>query len=674
MRLFIAEKPSVAKALAEHLGNPRRGDGCLDCGSNVVTWCFGHILEQAPPEAYGEQFKRWEFDSLPIVPEAWKLTPKEDAAKQLAAIGQLLDRADEIVHAGDPDREGQLLVDEVLEHFANRKPVRRIWLAALDAGSITKAMAGLRPNSEFQGLKAAAEARSRADWLVGMNLTRAYTIVGRKSGHDGVLSVGRVQTPTLALVVKRDLEIEGFKAKTYFSPVATVAHANGSFAATWQAPEGAAGLDDEGRLTDGAAAKALLAKLQGQPATIAACETKRCQEKAPLPWSLSAIQKAASAKYGMGAQAVLDACQSLYETHKLASYPRTDCPYLPQSQHGNAARILAALPQEYRELAAGADTSLKSPAYDDAKITAHHGIVPTGESTAGKSLTQDEARIFDLIVRAFIAQFYPAHEYDQTSVKVTIARETFTAAGRVEIAPGWRQVFTLDEENEGDESSEAPKLPSMRAGDPVRIEGLRLDEKRTKAPARFTDGSLIAAMTTVHKLVDDPKLKAMLKETAGIGTEATRAGIIETLLARGFIVKKGKQLISTPSGRSLIAALPPLVCDPGLTGLFEQALEDIVSGSVSAEAFLTRQVALVTKLVNEASNSTVNISGEVHKCPECSKPLRRIKGGKGFFWGCSGKNDGCKFTCDDTSGKPDFKGKKSGPKAKGKGWSPQKSA
>lgn len=651
MRVVIAEKPSVAKGIAPFFGASKSGNGCVEGNGVAVTWCFGHLFEQAPPEAYDPAYKKWRAEDLPIAPGQWKLEAKSDAKKQLSVIGKLLKQAKEVIHAGDPDREGQLLVDEVLEHFGYKGPVKRLWLAALDDASIKKAIGGMRPGDEYKSLGAAAEARSRADWLVGMNLSRAYTIAGRASGHDGVLSVGRVQTPTLALIVRRDLEIEQFKPRDYFVPLATFRHANGAFKATWQAREGVPGLDEEGRLIDASIANALVAKVTGKPGVIAKYEQKAGKETAPLPFSLSELQKACSAKWGLGAQQVLDIAQALYETHKVTSYPRTDCGYLPESQHADAARLLGALQKKF-SFAKGANASIRSAAFNDKKVTAHHGIVPTGVLPG--SLSDAEAKVYELICKHYVAQFYPDHEYLSTSVEVICEGETFKATGRVPTKPGWKVIFNGTTEDEAGDASE--ELPQMRQGEVAQCVSATAEAKQTKPPARFSDGTLVAAMTNIHKFVTDTEIKKRLRETQGIGTEATRAGIIETLLKRGFVQKKGKHLISTPQGRALVAALgSSQVADPGMTGLFEQALEMVVDGKLDPNRFLASQVAWLKEQIGQALSSSIGGAAPAPavKCPTCGKPMRKRAGAKGAFWGCTGYPD-CKATAPDVKGMPVF--------------------
>lgn len=664
MRLFIAEKPSLGKAIAQFLpakgvskGPAGKPPTHIVAGDDVVTWCFGHLLEMAEPESYSEAYKQWSFDVLPIVPDDWQLIPKDDAKSQIKAIKELLAEADEVVNAGDPDREGQLLVDELLEHLGNTNPVKRIWLAALDESSVRKALGSLRDNGEYQQLKASAEARQRGDWLVGMNLTRAYTLAGRRTGYDGVLSVGRVQTPTLALVVNRDLTIENFKAKDFFGVSAAIKAAGGGFLARWK-PADSVPVDESGRVLDKGIADAVAAKVTGQAGQVVKYEAAEKKQAAPLPYSLSSLQAAANKKLGLGAQDVLDIAQELYEA-KLTTYPRTDCNYLPESQLGDAAQVLAGLPDDYAELVKQADTSLKSAAWNDKKITAHHAIIPTGQRA---DLKGKQAQVFDLIVRAYLAQFFPAHTYRQTSIVLDVAGETFTASGKTPLLPGWKVVFgaSVEDEDEGEEKDKDAKqtLPALTNGEAVACESASVESKKTTPPARFTEGTLIQAMTNIHQLVEDPELKKRLKETAGIGTEATRAGIIETLKKRGFIAEKGKQIISTDPGRKLILALPEKVKSPGLTGLFEQLLDGIAEGKITAEQFLAKQVEFVSKYVEEAKTATLGLAA-AHPCPVCKQGhLRRRTNDKGVFWGCSRYQDGCKTSFPDKAGKPDLSPKK----------------
>ncbi|SAL62496.1 DNA topoisomerase 3 [Caballeronia humi] len=676
MRLFIAEKPSVAKAIAGELGTTGKGDGYIECGNDTITWCFGHMLEQADPDAYTPEDvprnptsgkKIWRVEELPIIPESWIMQPREDAKAQLAVVGRLLKNAAEIVNAGDPDREGQLLVDEVLEHFHCNKPVRRFWVQAQDSVSVQRGLAALKDNVEFRGFAGAAQARGRADWLIGMNFSRAYTLRAQRGGSRALLTIGRVQTPTLALVVARDREIEAFKPIPYHTIRAAFKHEGGVFLAAWRAQEDQAGLDPEGRLTDTAIANKLVESVSGQPGKVIEYKQEPKKKAQPRAYSLSDITLLASNKFGYSATDVLDVCQSLYEIHKLTSYPRTDCAFLPESQHADAPRVLDAIKDAYPDVAGlveGANPKIKSKTWDDSKITAHHGIIPTMHKGSIAGLSEQERNIYDLIVRAYLAQFYPLHEYLATSVALDVAGERFEASGKVITRNGWRDVYAeADEEAEAETDGGEQALPGMTNGDAVScVKATRVDAK-TKAPSRFTEGTLQRAMENIHKYVTDAEHKKLLRDGDGIGTSATRASIISELKRRNFLEVNGKQIISTTLGRSMTDALPEVVKSPVLTALYERMLKAIELGSSDVASFIEKQEIFVREQVAKANDGTVKIAGakeapkisETHKCMACGKGLVRRAGQKAatFFWSCSGYPT-CSQTYPDAKGKPNY--------------------
>lgn len=669
MRLFIAEKPSLAAAIAGGLGKPVKKRTHIEVGDDIVTWCVGHILEQCMPEDYDPELRKWRAETLPIAPQEWKLKVKDGMKDQLDAIAGFLKRADSVVNAGDPDREGQLLVDEVLLYLGNRKPVQRVLVSDYNEAPLRKALTSIQSNNsqQFRGWYDSALARSRFDWLFGLNLTRAYTLAAQRIGYEGVLTVGRVQTPTLGLVVARDLAIEGFKPVPFYTLAATIKHAGGSFQANWKAKAEQAGLDAEGRLVDEKVAQALAARLTGKPAKITKYEKKPGSEHPPLPFSLSSLQMAANDRYGFTAQQVLDICQSLYETHKLTTYPRTDCNYLSEAQHADAAALMEVVTANLPELAsvaAKADTARKSPAFNDKKVTAHHAIVPTSRRMDISALTDAEKKIYDMVVRAWLAQFFPPCQFMLTGIEVSVDGETFTARGKTPVSAGWRAVYALPEaepDDKDDDAGDKQALPVMKQGDDALCEKVAVKNRKTSPPKRFTDKLLLAAMLDIHKYVDDPAAKARLKEGQGIGTEATRAGIIEELKKRSFIVpvKAGsKELVSTPAARALIAALPKHAKDPALTGICEQALDMVAAGRLSVDDFLGRNLRLITKLVTDASTATLNVPvAPKVTCPKCKTgTLKKRKGKNGAFWGCSNWNaePPCKATFEDVRGKPDL--------------------
>lgn len=678
MRLFIAEKPSLAAAIASQLpGASNKTRTHFMVGNDAVTWCVGHVLEQFMPEDYDPAFKQWSVDVLPIAPTQWKLKIKDGFQGQVKAIADLLKKADVVVNAGDPDREGQLLIDELLLYLGNRKPVQRVLIPDPNPVPVRKALAAIEDNNaqKFRGWYDSALARSRFDWLFGLNLTRAYTLAARRIGYDGVLSVGRVQTPTLGLIVGRDLAIEGFKPIPFFKLTAQVQHANGVFTANWRPRPDQAGRDGEGRLIDAAIAQGLATRLTGKPVSIVRYEKKPGNEHPPLPFSLASLQMAANDRYGLGAQQVLDICQALYETHKLTTYPRTDCNFLSEAQHADAAEIIGVVTANMPELAAvakKADVNRKSSAYNDAKITAHHAIVPTSRRADASALKDDERKVYDMIVRAYLAQFFPPSQFLSTDIEVSIDGEKFAAKGKTPVSPGWREIYAVpevsaDEKSGDDDGDDKQALPAMSQGDPAQCKHCTANARATTPPPRFTEKLLLAAMIDIQKYVTDPAAKARLKEGDGIGTSATRAGIIEELKKRLFIgaPKAGsKQLISTAAGRALIAALPEHAKSPALTGICEQALDMVAAGRLSCDDFIARNMQLITKLVTDANTATLNVPvAPKVPCPDCKTgQLKQRKGKNGAFWSCTNWNAEPKCTAayDDFRGKPNFNPKPKG--------------
>lgn len=662
MRLFIAEKPSMARNIAECLDPQGKKDGYIEIKGGAVSWCVGHILSQAPPDHYDPKYREWNESDLPIIPSKWRLIVSKGMTGQLGILKKLLGQADEIVNAGDPDREGQLIVDEVLEYLGNRKPVRRLWLASLDTKSVREALTSMKSNAEFTALRESALARSRADWLVGMNLSRSFTARARRGGFDKVVSVGRVQTPTLSLVVSRDREIESFVPKDYFVLTASVKVSSGTLPMAWSPGPDHVGLDPDGRCVDRTVLVTVARNADGKSSRLDV-ETKRKTESPPLPFSLSGLTAVASKRWGYSAKEVLDAAQTLYE-RKLTTYPRTDCEYLPENQYGDAAGLLKSLGNIWKE-ARNADPGKRSKAWNTEKITAHHAIIPTSQAADPASLgSKILSNLYDLIVRHYIAQFYPDFTFSETTVKAVFAGEPFQTKGRIPLDQGWKAIFSSEkdeEDEEGGEQNRGQTLPALQNVETGTVSGTDIQSKKTTPPARFTDGTLILAMKSVHRFVTDPKLKAILKENEGIGTEATRASIIEILLKREFLKKEGKKnLVSTPSGRALIDLVSIDVKSPGTTALWERDLESITSRE-KCEDFVSRIGTFVSKIVDgNRTGESGRFSGqkgsaESHPCPSCGRPLSRIKGPSGFFWGCTGyraTEKPCKTTCPDENGKP----------------------
>ncbi len=672
MRLFIAEKPSVAKAIAAVLGTTNKGQGFIECGSDTITWCFGHMFELAEPDEYTPEDvprnkagkKLWRTEELPIIPEEWVLNPKTDTKSQLNIIKKLVRQADSIVHAGDPDREGQLLVDDVLLHCDNNKPVSRFWVSAQDKVSIERGLNKLKNNDDYLGWAEAARGRQRADWLIGMNLSRAFTLRAERGGSRSVLTVGRVQTPTLNLVVMRDKEIENFKPKDFFKIEAEFSYKDSAFVAKWQPGDDQIGLDSENRLLDGTIADNLVSKLQGQAGVISKYEQKTKKQNQPLSLSLSDISLLASNKHGFTAEETLKVCQSLYETHKLTSYPRTDCSYLPESQHSDAPAILDALRHNmsaWTHFIDKADPQIKSKTWNDKKVTAHHGIIPTMNKADISQLSDKESKLYQLIVRAYLAQFYPLHEFLNTAVEIQIADENFATSGKVVTVNGWRDVY--QDEDDDKNANDDQSLPAMANNQAVYCQNSFKKAAKTKAPSRYTEGSLMRAMKNIHKEIDDPEIRKILQDGDGIGTPATWASIVSELKRREFLAAKGKQIISTTLGRSLIAALPKVVTSPILTALYERVLKNIENDEAELLSFVSKQEEFIRTQVDKANDGSVKIAGgkkaptvsTIHKCMSCGHGLtRRVSKKKGkFWWGCSNYPT-CDQTYQDVKGRPNY--------------------
>ena len=613
--LYIAEKPSLGRAIAEGLGIVRRENGFFVCrNGTTVTWCFGHLFEQAEPDAYlpddipttKRGKKMWRLRDLPVIPVEWKtLVRKQKGVKgQLSVIGKLIRSSAVIVNAGDPDREGQLLVDEVLEHFRVRKPVKRFWVSAIDPASIKKGLAALKENQGYAGMRDAARARSRADWLLGMNLSRAYTL----TGPGGLIAVGRVQTPTLAMVARRDYAVRHFVPKPYLAITANLAKEAEAFRAKWQPKPGQPGMDEEGKLLlDIPLGRALVEKLSKEKtATVLSAETKRKRVHPPKVYSLADIQAEANRLYGFTAEETLAGCQALYEKHKVTSYPRTDSSYLPESQHAEAPGVLAAIAKTFPATARAvekANPNLKSPVFNDKKVTAHHGIVPVAHAVDWSQLSDREQKLYRLIAKRYIAQFFPVHEYDETVVKLALGDEIFTARGRVVVVKGWKALYAKaektapekrtaksrkgDEKKEEEDEDAAQTLPPLQKGDVVDLLSVDGREDQTKPPAYFTEGTLIAAMETIWKAFDDPHLQEKLKEAGGIGTPATRSMIIQELKRKKYLETEGKKLHCTEEGRRVLLTASPKVRSAVLTAQFEAKLQEIERGTTTLSAFVS---------------------------------------------------------------------------------------
>ncbi|MBE8575050.1 DNA topoisomerase III [Vibrio sp. OPT18] len=637
-RLIIAEKPSLGRAIAAALPNPQKKDqGFIKCGNgDVVTWCIGHLLEQVEPDAYDDRYKKWNLADLPIVPEQWQLRPRKTSSKQLTVIRKLLKDATQIVHAGDPDREGQLLVDEVIDYCkvskAKKESMDRLLISDLNLPAVKRALSQMRSNRDFIPLSISALARSRADWLYGMNMTRAYTLLGQKAGYQGVLSVGRVQTPVLGLVVRRDEEIENFIPKDYFTLHALIPYQNNGqsfdIRARWKPSEACKPWqDEEGRVLNRKLVENVANRIANQPATVTESEQKQSKQAAPLPYSLSALQIDASKRFGMSAQQVLDTCQSLYEKHKLITYPRSDSRYLPKEHYSQRESIVDAIANNAKELQSGAqgtDLSLKSKAWNDSKVDAHHAIIPTPKKSSVNGLSANEMKIYQQIARQYLMQFYPPAVFADAKLVFDIAGGVFIAKGRQLINPGWKVLMgKTDTEEKGDGTDTVPPLDK---GTVLTCREGVIGDKKTEPPKHFTEATLLQAMTGIARFVANKDLKAILKETDGLGTEATRAGILDTLFKRQLLTRQGKSIHSSPAGRGLIHALPEDSTFPDMTAHWEHQLQGMAERNQAYQPFMQALESKIDGLMGKVKTGEVPES--LRHLPKVERPaFKRRKGG-----------------------------------------------
>ncbi|MBV2205765.1 MAG: DNA topoisomerase III [Pseudomonas sp.] len=648
MRVFLCEKPSQGKDIARVLGASQRGSGCYSGAGTVVTWCIGHLIEAAQPEAYGEQYKRWSIELLPIIPERWRVEPKAATAAQFKIVKQLVCQASELVIATDADREGEMIAREIIDLCGYRGPIQRLWLSALNDASIRKALSALKPSSETLPLYYSALARSRADWLIGMNLSRLFTLLGRQAGYDGVLSVGRVQTPTLALVVTRDRGIAQFVSVPYWTVEVLLSHAGRSFTASWIAPAGTT--DAAGRCLQQPMAQQAADRMRtAGDAQVVSVETERVRESPPLPFDLGTLQEVCSRQLGLDVQETLDIAQSLYETHKATTYPRSDSEYLPESMLSEVPAVLDALlatDPSLQSIISQLDRNQRSRAWNDEKVTAHHGIIPTVEPAKLSALSEKELAVYRLIRAHYLAQFLPHHEFDRTVAQIRCADQSLQATGKQVVLTGWRAVLAAPVADAADDEPEQRNqvLPLLASGTRCGVGQVELKALKTLPPKPYTQGELVKAMKGVAKLVDDPRLKQKLKDTTGIGTEATRASIIKGLLDRGYLVKKGRAVRASEAAFTLIDAVPAAIANPGTTAVWEQALDMIEAGGLTLEAFVDKQSIWVTQLVQQYRGTALSIKlPEGPACPLCGSATRQRTGKTGPFWSCSTYPD-CKGT------------------------------
>jgi DNA topoisomerase-3 len=651
--LVIAEKPSVGKDLVRVLPGPfTNHKEYLEGPDHVVTWAVGHLVQLADPDEYDEKFKKWRMADLPIVPEHFKLVVRDERSKkQMNVVKRQLGRddIDNVVNACDAGREGELIFAYLYEKSGSHKPVQRLWLNSMTKSAIQAAFDSLRPGAELATLEDAARSRSEADWIVGMNATRAATIRLRSS-FDGAVSLGRVQTPTLAILARREEEIRAFVPEPYWLVDAAFRAVAEPAGRTY---EGRYHAGANPRLKTGEEATAIVDAVRDQTGTITKLDKTQRKERAPLLYDLTSLQREANSRFGFSARRTLGAAQRLYEEHKALTYPRTNSRYITGDMVADIKPIASLVGQrkEYSaaaEYVQGLDVLPLGRVVNDAKVTDHHAIIPTRAEASHPvdKFNDDDKRIYDLVVRRFLAVFHPEAVFENTRIETTVAEHIFRTRGKVMLVPGWRGVYGEEadaERPEDEDEGREQRLPKLERDETSSVEKVASEEKETKPPRRYSEGALLAAMETAGKLVDDDELREAMKDS-GIGTPATRAAIIERLLQVGYIERDARALVVTEKGLNVIRLLGehPLT-SPGLTGDWESRLAKIESGADSRKAFMGDIVKFAESTVGEldAKLKDVRIPRAIlGPCPVCGRDI--VENRKGYS--CWSREDpGCGF-------------------------------
>ncbi len=571
MICVLAEKPSVARDIARVLGANTPGKGCLKGGGYVVTWAVGHLVTQVNPEEIDARWKTWRQDTLPMLPENIPLKVIAQSRDQFQCVKTILNapQVDSVICATDAGREGELIFRRIYQMAGCQKPFRRLWISSMTEEAIAEGFANLRDGADYDGLYASALCRSDADWLVGMNGSRAFTL-----RYDSLLSVGRVQTPTLSILVKRALEIRNFVPENYWEVQADF----GGYRGTW--------IDKDGktRIPDEKTAKEIVSAVTGREGEVLEVSTERKRVPPPLLYDLTTLQREANARYGFTAQKTLNLAQALYEKHKLLTYPRTDSRYLSHDMRPKVQGILKGMPEPLRALVLSPDKAVDpgKRVYDDAKLTDHHAIIPTGRRPG--TLTADEQKLYEMVARQLIAAFYPDMEYDAMSAVTGVGEHKFLSRGRAVIAQGW-QAANPPLRSKPKKGEEEQALPQLQKGQRVPVKSAKAVAKKTTPPSPYTENTLLAAMENAGKFVENEELRRQMKER-GLGTPATRAAIIERLIAVDYVRREKKALIPTDKGIRLIAVAPEQLSSPETTGRWEKGLSDIAAGKMDPNRFM----------------------------------------------------------------------------------------
>ncbi len=634
--LVLTEKPSVAKDIARVLGCKKNGNGCIIGDKYIVTWALGHLVTLADPEGYDAKYKTWRMDDLPMLPEKMKLVVIGQTSKQFRAVSSLLgsNEVDKIVIATDAGREGELVARWIIKKANCKKPMLRLWISSQTDKAIREGFASLKPASQYDNLYKSAQCRAEADWLVGLNVSRALTCK-----HNAQLSAGRVQTPTLAMIVKREEEILKFRAKDYF----TVKADFGGYTALYKDSR------NQARFFDAAQAQQIADDVKNKRGVLTEVKKVYRFKAPPAAYDLTELQRDANKKYGYSAKQTLSLMQSLYETHKLLTYPRTDSRYITKD-------VAATLPERLKAVAIGpykdaANAILRAKPIptkyivNDAKVTDHHAIIPTEQYVDLNKLTREERHIYDLVVRRFLAVLSAPFEYDEMQVKITVGKHNFYTKGQAVKSAGWKALYdsSLADDDDDSDDIKAQSLPALSQGAPAFPKEVRICAGKTTPPPRYTEATLLTAMENPTGQVDDGTLRDALKTAGGLGTPATRADIIEKLFDSFCIERRGKEIHPTSKGKQLIEIVPPDLKSAELTARWEQKLSLIAKGSANDKQFVAEMRTYATSLVSavktgDAKYKHDNMTRE--PCPECGKYLLEVNGKKGKMLVCQDRECG----------------------------------
>lgn len=641
--LVLAEKPSVGRELARVLDCKKSGNGYLEGDKYIVTWALGHLVTLADPDVYDKKYEKWDMQDLPMLPQNMKLVVIPESRRQFQAVSSLMKRGDvnELIIATDAGREGELVARWIMMKAGWKGKTQRLWISSQTDKAIKDGFKNLKPAADYDNLFRSAQARSEADWLVGLNVTRALTCK-----YNAQLSAGRVQTPTLALIVRREEEIRKFTPREYWGITAKLQ----GFTSTWRDGGKNAQTFDRNK------AEEILKKLQGKPAVLTKVERQRKITPPPAAYDLTELQRDANKKYAYSAKETLSLMQSLYERHKLLTYPRTDSRYISQDVVATLPeRLRSCMVDEYKPLAQEIyrNKPLKTKyLVNDAKVTDHHAIIPTEEQPQLYDLSGPERNIYDLVVRRFLAVLMDPYEYEEIRLTMTIGGETFTAKGKRVLSQGWKAAYNRSFQLEEDEDEQAQNLPELSQGQKLKVESVALKPGKTSPPARYTEATLLSAMEHPSGQVSDQNLSRILEETSGLGTPATRADIIEKLFSTFYVERRGKELVPTSKGMQLVELAPEELRSAALTAKWEDQLADIAKGKVRDSEFVDQMRKYATELVTEvkASNQTYRHDNQTRTpCPDCGKYLLRVKGKRGEMLVCPDRECGYRRSLSQTT-------------------------